>query len=273
MNDQFLNDARPRVRQAFVNSLYQRLQDQRRPIRPNRRLGFALIVLSMLLVGAVVWQFLTTNAHFVTEINGITINEMNYQIIDAQDFEPVERNPNALSRPGPAREPENVFDIMARLPYKINLPTWLPEGIKLNELNYDDVGVREAFFHLEWYNEDGLLLGLMVHEIGKGMEEALNAAPDTWTQVEINGIDAVLVRGDFRVPFASIDDYVKYFADGGTWRPGYWDNDLGLRLMWSYEGVFYQLSSPAFCPPFSCYSLQKLTEEELLKITESMIPN
>ncbi|MCL5429745.1 MAG: hypothetical protein M1347_08120 [Chloroflexi bacterium] len=275
MNDQFLYDIRPEMRKAFADELYTRLSQS---AKSTPRLKFAYVLLgtlAILLVAAAAWQFMTTNAHFETEINGITINEMDYKIIDSHYYEPIKENPDALSRPGPTQEPRNVFDIMAELPYRISLPSWIPEGMELYELNQDDPGLWSAFFHLEWFSsEDGPSMSLMVHQIGAPMEEKVDAAPHTWKKVNLGEVEAVLVRGNFRFPFNSLEDYLQYFNNGGTWRPAFWDENYGLRLFWTYQDVYYELVTPSSGCAFAfvqCERLPKLSEGDLIKVAESMI--
>jgi hypothetical protein len=289
MNDQFLYDARPGVRNEFSRDLYSRLGTertllQRLQVSLRTPVGFGIAVLGLLLIAAAAWQMLFTNAHFETEINGITINEMNYRIIEPQMFEGMERNAEALSEPGPPLQPVNIHEVIESLPYSFNMPSDLPQEVTLWEEYADHPSLWVDWLHLEWFNGlDGPSLGLQVHQTGQTTQtsagvinrtmEQLDVAPGTWEQIEIDGVAAILVRGEFQSPFNNYEEAQDWAQSGETWRPAFWNREAGLRLVWIYDGIYYELSTPAWTG-FSMFRRNAVmfSEADLIRVAESMIP-
>jgi hypothetical protein len=279
MNDQFLYNARSQLRRTFVSELYERLTS-RVPAR-TRIVQFLrnpekvfVAALAAALVAGVAWQMLNTEARFVKDVSGIAVREMNYHIVSRPQW--ILDNEDALSRPGPPSPTRTVSDAIDMLPFAFHMPTWIPEGMNLNDQNGDDPSTWSWIFHVEWFSEDAeKSIGLLVGE-ARNVATDLDVAPGKWKEINIDGVRSVLVRGDFQFPFSDFDECVDFFDSGGTWRPAFWNDNLGIRLMWVHEGIYYELSSPAWTGWRSVYAeyaeSAMVSERDLIRMAESMIP-
>jgi hypothetical protein len=156
------------------------------------------------------------------------------------------------------------------------LPTYVPEGLILNEENFDYPSTWHDFFHVEWASSEdqGATMALFVRPTNVWAGQAV-VAPGKWQDIEIDGEPGIVIKGDFAFPFNDYFECVDNFVNGGSWRPSFWNDEAGIRVMWVYDGVAYELSSPpAFGGAyfFGRRDVPKLSEAELIRVAESMIP-
>lgn len=292
MNDQFLYGLLPEPNQAFAEKFYAHLQAppsprQRLEVFLHTRLGIVTSLLALVLVAFAAYQIISPNFQYEANIGGIDIYEMDYRIVMKPYWAsspPSGDTPDPFAEPGePAVPPDliSVYSAMGELPYTIQLPTYLPKGIQLYERTYNNPSFWEDFFFLNW-SDDGQerRFVLFVHQVGEMTSEEIRLAPGKWEQIDLNGTPAILVRGDFEPPFDSYEEYMAFQDAEQPFTYAYWNDDLGLRILWITDGVFYELSSPFPSLGSSTFRLEDtldylyptISEEELINIAESMIP-
>lgn len=290
MTDKFLYDARPKVRRQFAEELYARLERPqgfwgRVDAFRRTRLGIATSFLALLLMAGVVWQALSPEFHHEANIEGIDVYEMNYRIWMREDWAaplPDEDSPQPLTEPGEYDPSEQaslwitVDELLERLTYTVHLPSYMPEGFSSTNRVQNDPNLWRYWVSLSWYRENPEgTIGLLFHQVADGTLEEVRVAPGKWELIDLKGTPAIVVRGDFESPFASNKEYSAFNQGDELFAYGYWKDEAGLRVVWIYDGVYYQLSSPTTFAGWFAYVRDltpSVSEETLIHIAESMIP-
>ena len=195
MNDNFLYQNRPPVRQGFGESLYLRISDL--PLKKGtsrNRLRFALrfAVVSMILF-TVLFNFSqpvrASVLHWLKEIAGFVIEERDaVSTAVSEGSLPSDYHRNLL---------EDVVDL---LPYKLALPTYVPEGFVVNQ-HVEKTG--DSIF-MRWMNEDGDEILMMVDtDHGQRYVTGTDAA---W-EIEVNGQPAMMIQGGYDSDNVWDDDF------------------------------------------------------------------
>lgn len=274
MSDRFLYQARPPVRREFAEALYARINWE--PVR--NRIGFRdlaaqlrrpKVLVPFLLVlaffAACAQKILTTNFHAAAEVAGITIYETNYLLM-----EPPGIDPEDLAQ-GSTEDFEEFRDFLDSLPpfeetlaqlsFTPQFPTWMPPGYALEPNTsfvqpFVDHCLQSNYWHQTSQTDT---IFLMACE-DPGFRGDVKVAPDKWEAIMLNGIPALLIRGNW--------DWIPVSWPVPTPEPGeryvkvFWDDKAGYTLEWNYDGVSYRLE--IYTEGFS--------EEDFIRIAESMIP-
>lgn len=260
MNDEFLYQARPALRDGFAEELYARISADkniitrlRRSVKlnPRRALRFGTAVV----IGLVI---LIACAQQLLEPRNVQVGTMWVQ--EGDDTVPVvtwSNYSNAQDEPvlsGSPPTPISIDEAIELLPYKMKIPEWIPEGYSLSQ---DVVGAPLSpswLFYLMWSNDQNEQIDLLVHH-GQGGE--IRVPRGMWEEVSLNGLPAVLVRGDF--PWRQLPP-----PDSPEWDKGYveqtWDKNAGLKLIWNQGGARYWIQT------FGDY----LNEYDIIRMAESM---
>jgi hypothetical protein len=150
-------------------------------------------------------------------------------------FEPVEAHPTPL--PGVEPVPQRTVprdQALGAIRFQVDLPTWAPQGFELTDqatvtLPENDAGLEEAWqLWLYWENEIGsdLLLLAFPAEFYRG--DALPFGPGAVEEIDLNGIPAAVVRGN----------WAPRGAEGVTW-----EASLGGNVLWVRGETAYWLQS------------------------------
>jgi hypothetical protein len=250
MNDDFLYQHRPPVRQAFASRLYQQLAmiekengyTQKREILMNRPLvasrnwKYALLLLPILAafslmffepVRAATADWIKTVAGFiVSEQDESPLKELPGEASAAQLTEAVEAVPEEpLAAVEELVEPtvyevttQPLPDILQNPPLDILMPAWVPDGFTLNP----DAGLAasENWLAMEWSDSNHAEIHLLIEKVYTGY--TIPAGVDSTREVTVNGQPALLVLGFW-------DDRHQ------------WDPNRGLSLDWEINGQHYRL--------------------------------
>lgn len=226
MNDDFLYNSRPPVREAFSKSLYQRLsrlefdnldqQKEGKMIKNSNKykLIWKYALLTFLIAAALTltisepvrakaWELIKT-------IAGINVEEQSESPLKGIEEENVETYtiptlalPKALENP----------------PFQFGLPTWVPEGYVLDQ----NVAIAdsESWISLVWNNSNLSEIQMLVEREYTGY--TIPAGENSSEEININGLPALLV--------------------GGAWDAQHqWDSRLGIVIGWEKDGHFYRLT-------------------------------
>lgn len=248
MKDDFLYNHRPLLRKAFADSLYQRLSK----IEPNNhiqrkgayemvksvmtehkwKLALSVFIIVAILSFAISEPVRAKAIELIRIVAGFTVEEHNESPI--KELSPNEDKPTqaaneiaivpTVSTPDikPTVFPVETLELSAVLanpPFTFALPTWIPEGYKLDKT----VGISSSnnWVSLIWNQSD---LG----EIEMLVEREYNGYPiptgkNGAEEITINGKPALLVRGFWNAQHE-------------------WDLRLGLALDWEKDGHHYHLN-------------------------------
>ena len=169
----------------------------------------------------------------------------------------------------------SVEDVLERLHYEVHLPTWAPEGFRLNDPAYVGDHYWDSAFLFGWRsdeNDAGILLWTRQSEAEVLHEE--HVFPGAWEVVQINGVDVLVVRGVFELPFDTEADARSYLEAGGGPIEQRWNPDAHLKLYWRLDDVHYRLETitgPFALPWLQDYPLQYVSEQEMLNMAASII--
>jgi hypothetical protein len=185
MDDKFLYQNRPPVRSGFSENLYSRissphLQRERSKNTIKIALGF---VASALFLFAVLFTFSQpVRAGVLTwlkQIAGFEIQEM--------DTLPVAEG---KSTPIPPDVHDSLADILNNLPYKLDLPSYVPDGFSFE----DQVDLVKTSIFMRWINRNGDEI-LMLVDTDHGQRYLTGT--DAAQEIEVNGQPALLVQGGY----------------------------------------------------------------------------
>ena len=289
MNDMFLYQSKPRIREGFSNELLARLatnstspwEEVKSVLTQIRKPKiFAPMILLLTIFVACAQQFLSPEYHLEAEIGSFYVYESNYKIVrlDHYDFSspPFTSGEvhNFYEKPIPSQYP-TIEEALELYPVPFNWPIYAPEGYQLTSNTFQPY---ENLFYFNYVNADG---NVGIHGMVFVLEEKITiphdimAAPKKWKSIEIKDVPAIILYGDFEYP--SIEELIALNEDGKKTTHAYWKDDLGLRLFWIIDNVRYQLSTPGLLG-FSILKsddrgiTQPISEEELIRMAESMIP-
>jgi hypothetical protein len=135
----------------------------------------------------------------------------------------------------------------------LKIPVWTPDDFSLSS----DVVWPPTFpvwtLSLNWSDSQNNYINLFVHQ-GEGGE--IRVPRGAWKEVSVNGLPAVLVRGNF--PWRQMPP-----PESPEWETGVeltWDKNAGIRLIWNQGGARYQLEIHG----------DYLDEDDLIRMAESM---
>ena len=185
MDDNFLYQNRPPVRSSFGENLYSHissLPSQNRVSKNTLRfiLRFALIIM---LVFAALFTFSqpvrASVLHWLREIAGFEIEERNS----------LPKRVEEVSIP-PDYHSNRLKEVIDRLPYKLSIPTYVPDGFSFEER----VDVTDESIFMRWMNGDGDEILMMVDtDHGQRYVTGTNAA----REIQINSQPALLIQGGY----------------------------------------------------------------------------
>jgi hypothetical protein len=221
MNDDFLTRYRKPPSREFSEALYKRINVPMKVKRTPkfRRMTFAA-ALCMALVAALAFSPGARAA-----FNGLIV-----QIGEMVFFEPDQTASQAAPLPESqvTLVPEErlpLEEAQAKLPYSIQLPTWVPDGFQMG------TAVRIAYFPgagpqvtLTWYGADPKVGNIDLTIFAQRIDWLVET--DDVQEVEVNGQPAALVGGGWD-------------ADSGQWDAG-----AARMLNWMKGNEMYQLHSP-----------------------------
>jgi hypothetical protein len=183
MDDKFLYDNRPPVRQGFGASLYAQLSrnhfQQKKSLSWPVAIKFALagwLIISLLLAtsGPVRGNVL----YWIRQVAGFQVKEI--ETIPGVDNE-ITLSPDVV----------NVFArIQENLPYEISFPAYVPDGFTF----VDNVEVQGQSVFMTWYNEN-MDQVLMLVDIDQGQQYL--AGKDAAQEIEIYGQPAMFFQGGY----------------------------------------------------------------------------
>lgn len=260
MNDEFLYQARPKLRQEFADELYARLSGEKNTVtrfwrsvslNPNRalRLGSA-IVIGLVIIVACARQLLEPRN---IQVGTIWVQEGDDTIpipkgwgVDISPEEPVLLSP-------PDTIP--IDQAIGMLPYELKVPVWTPEGYLLAQNNVLPPLSPSWMMTLSWANTNNQNEQILLF-VRYGLAGEIRVPKGMWKEVSLDGLPAVLIRGGF--PYSKLPP-----PNSLDWETGVeltWDKNTGLRLEWDQDGARFSLQT----------SGDYLDEDDLIRMAESM---
>jgi hypothetical protein len=257
MNDNFLYESRPGLRNGFADELYAKISNDKSVFARFRhfsdtatqklRLGTAIALGIVVIVAC---------AHILLEPRNVQVGTIWVQEGDDTLLIPKgwgwspSTEATALSSP-PVLIP--IDEAVELLPYRLKIPVWTPDDFSLSS----DVVWPPTFpvwtLSLNWSDSQNNYINLFVHQ-GEGGE--IRVPRGAWKEVSVNGLPAVLVRGNF--PWRQMPP-----PESPEWETGVeltWDKNAGIRLIWNQGGARYQLEIHG----------DYLDEDDLIRMAESM---
>lgn len=185
MDDKFLYQNRPPIRSGFSENLYSHISSPHlRREKPKNTIKFALgFVASALFLFVVLFTFSqpvrASVLNWIKQIAGFEIQET--------DTLPVAEG-KSTSIPPDARD--SLADILNNLPYKLDLPTYVPDGFSFE----DQVDLVKTSIFMRWINRDGDEI-LMLVDTDHGQRYLTGT--DVAQEIQVNGQPALLVQGGY----------------------------------------------------------------------------
>lgn len=217
MNDQFIKDYRKEPRNAAIQELQNRftLNEVKNTsiVRKPITISVFLLILALILVPVFSSPVRGQVGEWVRQIGGIFIKETdNYP----GSKEPVQTLPNNQL---------SLEDAQSQLPFKIDLPTWVPEGFNLHEnVNVTHFPGVSSTVYIDWDTSSHSVLSLIIQQRIDGQPGSMIIGGGGSEEVQINGQPAVLFRGAWN-------------ADKKQW-----DSELRLlTLSWQRNELTYTL--------------------------------
>lgn len=260
MNDEFLYQARPELRSEFADELYARIsKDRNVGLRFWRsaglkqmsalRLGIAIVV-GLVIFVACVQQLLEPRN---VQVGTMWVQEGGDTVLVPKGWggSIVQGEPVLSSPP----EQISIDEAIKMVPYIMKVPEWSPEGFSLLQDTVRPPIYPLWVITLTWSNSQNDQIMLFAF-YGQGGEISIQVPRGMWKEVSVNGLPAVLVRGDF--PYSQLPP-----PDSPEWETGFertWDKNAGLRLDWNQGGARFSLRT------FGNY----LDEGDLIRMAESM---
>lgn len=185
MDDKFLYQNRPTVRPGFGENLYARISNPHlERAKSKTTLKFALrLVVSALLLFAILFTFSQPVRagviNWLRQIAGFEIREI--------DTLPIAED---KSVPIPSDARDSLADILKKLPYELDLPTYVPDGFSFE----DNVDLVKTSVFMRWINKDGDEI-LMLVDTDHGQQYLTGT--DAAQEIRVNGQPALLVQGGY----------------------------------------------------------------------------
>ena len=184
MNDRFLYEARPPVRESFSQELFEKIDHlpQEKQPRAGKAISRVLIVLVLACIIAV-----SASPRARAAISGLLENFAGLWFIVTDDIEAVDTSLIDLQ----SVETGTLGEIRSQLPFSIQIPSHLTTGYVLQ----DEVGIAsdDSWIMLSWEGSDSTLL-LLVQKDTTYSEE--NPAPiGSVEELMIDNKPAALIRG------------------------------------------------------------------------------
>lgn len=282
MNDSFLYELRPDPPASFAAELLARLKGQSR--RTDRALAFlrtrrglATALLAVLALVACAQYVMRSTWHHETDVAGVSIYETeDLLMLDATDWLSSLLEPPAEGSHLPhEHEYIAIEDALDRLDYNVYLPAWTPKGFKLSDPTYAGEHYWDFAFLFGWRsseNDAGILLWTRHSQSDVLNEE--HVFPGAWEIVELHGVDVLVVRGAFELPFDTEAEARAYMEKGGGPVERRWNPDAHIQLQWRLGDVHYRmeaLTGPFIFPWLQDSPLQYVSEQDLLNMAASII--
>lgn len=280
MNDSFLYELRPDPTARFAAELLARLNTQ--PGRKDQALAFlrtrrglASALLAVVTLVACAQYVMRSTWHHETDVVGVSIYETeDLLMLDASEWlSHVLEPPTEGSHLPHEHESIAIQDALERLDYEVYLPSWTPEGFKLNDPTHADEHYWDFAFLFSWRSDDaGILLWTRQSEAEVLQEEQVY--PGAWEIVEVQGVEVLIVRGAFEMPFDTEAEARAYLEAGAGPVEQRWNPDAHLRLYWRLGDVHYRMETVtgSFVFPWLQDSpLQYVSEQDLLDMAASII--
>lgn len=210
------------------------------------RLGTAIVVGLVIFVACVQQLFEPRNV----QVGKIWVQEgdTTIPIVSWGEYGDGQEEPVLSSPPDPITADEAI----GMVPYKMKLPEWTPEGFSLLQDTVRPPNFPTWDILLYWSNSQNEQIELFSTE----MQLAIHVPRGMWEEVSVNGLPAVLVRGEF--PYSQMPP-----PDSPEWETGFeltWDKNAGHQLTWTQGGAWFRLQT------FGQY----LDKEDLIRMAESM---
>lgn len=254
MNDKFLYEARPGLRKEFADELYARISndesiftrflDFSNLAQKKLKLGIAIMIGVVIIVACTRLLLEPRNV----QVGTIWVQEGSATRTVKYHFQ--EQDEPVLSSPGKTIP---IDDAIAMLPFKMKIPEWTPDEFSLAEDTILPPVPPAWNVTLTWINSQNNQIMLFV---GDGQVGELHVPRGMWKEIRVNGLPAVLVRGNFPLSQLPPPDSPKW-EKGFEWK---WDKNAGLNLVWSQEGALFSLQT------FGNY----LDKDDLIRMAESM---
>lgn len=254
MNDEFLYQARPELRSGFADELYTKISENRRVIPRLRhsavlnqkgvRMG-AVILIGLIFFVACARQLLEPRN---IQVGTMWVQEGSTKQVVRMQF--LEQNGEALSLP-PNAIPIN--DALEMLPYKMKVPEWYPEGFSLSQDTVRPPIYPLWVITLTWSNRQNDQIVLHAFGVSEG---EIRVPRGMWEEVRVNGLPAILIRGDFTYNELPPPDTLERGEEVELT----WDKNAGIQLIWNQGGARFILQALG----------NFLDENELLRMAESM---
>lgn len=272
MDDKFLYQNRLALKAAFVEELYQKINNKENSlitfwdIQKKRSSFWLASILLFVVLAACVQKIMGTNFNAIESNSKVTIYEVNYALeIPPPDsaYEPI---PDVFYSDYNIVESNEIplDEEIKLLPFTFNYPNYLPKefSLKIKYIPSDNPltsSFADCLFFM-WAKDDivtyGKTINLSVCPIDY-WERTIKVAPGKWENIKLeNDNQAILVKGSFPSPPPKPYEY-----DFENHIRVFWDDDDGARLYWQSEGKLYWLET---------YS-EFVTPEDLVMIAESMI--
>jgi len=185
MNDKFLYQNHPPVRSGFGENLYARISSphlRRETQKATLKLALRFAALTVLLFAVLFTFSQPVRAgvlDWIRQIAGFEIREIDSLLT-------VENN-SVHIRPGIRG---SLKDILDDLPYKLELPAYIPEGFSFE----DKVDLVKDSVFMRWMNEDGDEI-LMLVDTDQGQQYLTGT--DAAREIQVNGQPALLFQGGY----------------------------------------------------------------------------
>lgn len=271
MNDQFLYDCRPPVRQEFKESLYGRLDDLSKEtyfpmkgLHMTMRHNLALIIPVILIASLGILYSLTGDVRaevdkVIRNIAGFFVNETAVSPI-SEDIQAIHISASEI----PTMEAQktmtpywvdipaySVKEVIQNPPFDFSLPAYIPEGFELE--SDAAIALSKSWVSLGWVGDRNTEIEMLVEREYTGY--SLPAGVDSAEEVEVNGQPAMLVRGGWT-------------GDAG------WQADYGMEVHWQKGGRYYRLIWHQRSPEHNQISVittdLATVQKELIRMAESV---
>ncbi|MCE9646066.1 MAG: DUF4367 domain-containing protein [Chloroflexi bacterium] len=248
MNDDFLNRFQKSPRPDFESALYQKINKPLRSPVPGR-IQFTLAAVTALFALTVIFvpQARAAIQSVIRKIAGITFDERTSPTVTC---DPMDCAPQEVAGRMSFEEAQKI------LPFAVHLPEWTPQGYWLNprttlvHINNGD----DLLLEVEWLksglageDQEDYVQQMVLHVWqDRGQGETWTVAPESISEVSVNGEPAALVHGGWML-----------FSND-------WNSPGMTNLAWKKNGVWYQLSA-VFHDPSTA-----IPDEEMIRIAESI---
>ncbi len=260
MNDRFLYQARPPVREAFAQQLYARLS---RPPwwralwetyrRQSRALRWAMTLTLLTLVAACAYVATAPRNIYIDGFGWVQEHSLKTTLY-VSDTHPPSNDP-VLSKP-PTPVPFEEAD--ALLDGRLKAPHWTPPGYQRLRDGYMPPLIPSHWYDsLVWkrpelVSQQGLILTMMTMSSEDGYVEAPRRR---WKVVHFRDVTAILVQGGFN--WNDLPSAMEWEAGKTTLK---WDDHLGYSLYWHEDGIAYTLWT---------YDAPDISADDLIRMAES----